>query len=273
VPELPEVETFARTLAPRIVGKRVASCRLFFRPLLKSGSPGLIRTVEGRRVAELGRRGKYLLLHFEGGLSFVFHLKMTGQFRFVPKGSAADKHSRLALRFHGPTRDVHFRDVRKFGCLYASPTEDIGSLPALAALGAEPLDVSFEEFRALIRGRKGRLKSLLLNQAFLAGIGNIYADEILFRSSLHPMRSAATLKPDDGRRLWQSIRAVLRAAIRSGGSSIRDYSDSDGRRGRFQRAHRVYGRQGEPCVRCGRPVERRVIGGRSSFFCPRCQLI
>ena len=271
MPELPEVETFARTLAGRVTGRRVSSCRLMFAPLLKSGTTRALENLRGRRIERLGRRGKYLLFHCQGGLTLVFHLKMTGRFRFVPKGEKADKHTRLVLSFRGPTCDVHFSDVRKFGCLYAVPTDDLDALPALAGLGPEPLDLKLEEFRALIRGRKGRLKSLLLNQCFVAGIGNIYADEILFRSRLHPLKSTATLKPDEVRRLWLSMKAVLKRAIERGGSSVRDYADSEGRPGRFQQSHRVYGRKSLPCFRCGRPIERQVIGGRSSFYCPVCQ--
>lgn len=271
MPELPEVETFARSLAGRLTGRRVSSSRLVFAPLLRSGPPRALESLRGRRIERLGRRGKYLLLQCQGGLTLVFHLKMTGRFLFVPEHSQPDRHTRLILSFSGLDSDLHFRDVRKFGRLYAVPTRDLEALPVIAGLGPEPLDLGLEEFRALVRGRKGRLKSLLLNQSFVAGIGNIYADEILFRSRLHPLRSTASLTPDEARQLWLSMKAVLKRAIERGGSSIRDYLDSEGRPGRFQQSHRVYGRKSLPCVRCRRPIERRVIGGRSSFFCPSCQ--
>lgn len=271
MPELPEVETFRRTLAGRVTGRRVSSCRLVFEPLLKAGSVRSLRSLAGRRIERLARRGKYLLVHCQGGLTLVFHLKMTGRFLFVPERSRPDKHTRLILSFRGLRSDLHFRDIRKFGCLYAVPTEALDALPALTGLGPEPLDLGLEEFGALIRARKGRLKSLLLNQGFVAGIGNIYADEILFRSRLHPLKSTAALGPDEVRRLWSSTKAVLERAIERGGSSIRDYLDSEGRPGRFQESHRVYGRQGRPCFRCGTSIERAVIGGRSTFFCPHCQ--
>lgn len=272
MPELPEVETFARSLERVIVGRRAASCRLVFRPLLKAGSPGSLARLAGRRVESVGRRGKYLIVRWEGGLALVFHLKMTGGFLFVPEGSRPGKHTRLVVTFRGPAPDLHFHDTRKFGCLYALPTERVERFPVIAALGPEPLAVSPEAFARLVAGRKGRLKSLLLNQAFVAGIGNIYADEILFRSGLHPLRRASTMTSDEVKRLWVSMRVVLRKAIARGGSSIRDYADSEGRRGRYQESHRVYGREGSPCVRCGAPIVRRVIGGRASFFCPKCQV-
>ncbi len=271
MPELPEVETFARTLAGRVTGQRVSSCRLVFPPLLRSGPPRALESLRGRRIERFSRRGKYLLIQCQGGLTLVFHLKMTGRFLFVPKHSQPDRHTRLILSFRSLSSDLHFRDVRKFGRLYAVPTRDLDALPVIAGLGPEPLDLGLEEFRALVRGRKGRLKSLLLNQSFIAGIGNIYADEILFRARLHPLRSAATLKPDEVRRLRLSMKAVLKRAIALGGSSIRDYLDSEGRPGRFQQSHRIYGRRSLPCVRCGRPIERQVIGGRSTFYCPKCQ--
>ncbi len=271
MPELPEVETFARSLGRGLVGRRPASVRLIFRPLLRTGSPASLARLRGRRVESVGRRGKYLLVHFERGLSLAFHLKMTGGFQFVPKGTRPDKQTRLVLTFRGPTPDLHFHDTRKFARLYALRSDVVGEFPAIAALGPEPLEVSLEDFARLIRRRKGRLKSLLLNQAFLAGIGNIYADEVLFRSRLHPLRKASTLRPEEVERLWESIRLVLRRAIARGGSSIRDYSDSEGRPGRFQESHRVYGREGEPCVGCEGPIVRKVIGGRASFYCPACQ--
>ncbi len=271
MPELPEVETFARSLERALRGRRVASVRLLFRPLLRTGSPALLSRLKGWKVESVGRRGKYLIIRFEGGLSFAFHLKMTGGFQFVPKGASPDKQTRLIFTFRGVTPDLHFRDTRKFARLYALRTEAVAGFPSIAALGPEPLEVSLEDFARLIRRRKGRLKSLLLNQAFLAGIGNIYADEILFRSRLHPLRKASTLRQEEIECLWESIRFVLRRAIARGGSSIRDYADSEGRRGSFQESHRVYGREGEPCAGCEGLIVRRVIGGRASFFCPKCQ--
>ena len=271
MPELPEVETFARSLERALRGRRVASVRLLFRPLLRTGSPALLSRLRGRKVECVGRRGKYLLIRFEGGLSLAFHLKMTGGFQFVPKGTSPEKHARLVFTFRGATPDLHFRDTRKFARLYALPTEAEAEFPSIAALGPEPLEVGLEDFARLIRRRKGRLKSLLLNQAFLAGVGNIYADESLFRARLHPLRKASTLSRGEAERLLASIQAVLRKAIARGGSSIRDYSDSEGRRGSYQESHRVYGREGEPCPGCEGLIVRKVIGGRASFFCPKCQ--
>jgi formamidopyrimidine-DNA glycosylase len=271
MPELPEVETYARSLGRTLVGRRVASVRLVFRPLLRTGSPRSLARLAGRKVESVGRRGKYLIVRFEGGRSLAFHLKMTGGFLFVPKGTRPDKSTRLVLTFRGPGPDLHFRDTRKFGRLYLLRSTEVGRFPAIARLGPEPLELGFEDFARLLRGRRGRLKSLLLNQEFLAGVGNIYADESLFRARLHPLRRARGLKPDEARRLWESIRHILRRAIRRGGSSIRDYADSEGRRGRFQESHRVYGRRGEPCFGCRGRIVREVIGGRASFFCPSCQ--
>jgi formamidopyrimidine-DNA glycosylase len=271
MPELPEVETVARSLSRRMTGRKVASCRLIFAPLLKSGLPRDLLGLSGRRVEKIARRGKYLIIRFEGGLSLVFHLKMTGGFVFVPRPSRPGQHTRLVLTFRDAGQSLHFQDIRKFGCLYVARGTEPGTLPALAGLGPEPLQISLAVFRRLVRGRRGRLKSLLLNQSFLAGIGNIYADEILFRSRLHPQRLASTLGEEDVDRLFRSIRFVLRRAVERGGSSIRDFSDSEGRRGRYQESHRAYGRESKPCPRCGTPILRRVIGGRASFFCPRCQ--
>jgi formamidopyrimidine-DNA glycosylase len=212
-----------------------------------------------------------LLVSCGSGLHLLFHLKMTGQFHWESPGTVPDKHTRLRIAFSGPGRELRVRDVRTFGVLRLLRTRRPLEDAPLGGLGPEPLELAEGEFARRLALRKGRLKSLLLNQAFLAGIGNIYADEILHDAGLHPLRSAASLSALEIRRLARSTRRILAAAVAAGGSSIRDYRDADGMHGLFQREHRVYGRKGRPCARCGTAVERRVIGGRSSFFCPRCQ--
>jgi formamidopyrimidine-DNA glycosylase len=271
VPELPEVETIRRGLARRITGRRISGCRLLGAHLLQGCRPEDLRRLRGRRVLELGRRGKYLIVTLEEGMSLVFHLKMTGQFLLADAGRPPDRHTHFILGFSRWSQDLRFRDARKFGRLRlvrrgASTRDD----PFLD-LGPEPLEIGLDAFARLIRGRKGRLKSLLLNQNFLAGIGNIYADEILFEAGLHPLTSARRLSPARVRRLWLAVRRVLGRAVARGGSSIRDYVDAEGRAGHFQLEHKVYGRDSLPCRRCGRPVRRMVIGGRSAHFCPGCQ--
>jgi formamidopyrimidine-DNA glycosylase len=271
VPELPEVETIRRGLARRIAGRRISGYRLLGGHLLQGCRPGELRRLRGRRVLELGRRGKYLIITLDDGMSLVFHLKMTGQFLLDESGRPPDRHTHLILRFGRWSQDLRFRDVRKFGRLRLVRREGGGPDDPFRDLGPEPLEVSLGAFERLVRRRPGRLKSLLLDQNFLAGIGNIYADEILFEAGLHPLTSASRLSPARVRRLWLAVRQVLGRAVARGGSSIRDYIDAEGRAGHFQLEHKVYGRGSLPCRRCGRPVRRIVIGGRSTHFCPRCQ--
>jgi formamidopyrimidine-DNA glycosylase len=270
VPELPEVETIAASLRPKIVGLRIAEVRLLLPKLVRGDAADLLK-LRGKRIESVRRRGKMLLVSCEGGVHLLFHLKMTGQFHWTPRRAPVDTHTRLCIAFRGHGRELRFRDVRKFAVLRVLVTDRPLESAALRGLGPEPLETGPVEFGRLLRRRTGRLKSLLLNQAFLAGIGNIYADEILFDAGLHPLRPAGSLSALEVRRLGASVRRILERAVAAGGSSICDYKDADGMEGSFQNSHRVYGRKGEPCVRCGEPVRRRVIGGRSSFHCPRCQ--
>jgi formamidopyrimidine-DNA glycosylase len=271
MPELPEVETIARTLEPAIRGRVIAGIELLYKPLLRRGGRKGLEGLKGRRVLGVRRRGKMLLLEYEGGRTLVFHLKMTGQFLFAGRGEARDRHTRLAVSFEDGTDELRFRDVRKFGfllCVEGDPESVCGEL---ACLGPEPLEVEFAEFAAIVKKRKGRIKSLLLNQTVIAGIGNIYADEMLFDARIHPETLASSLGKKAVERLYDSMKKILTLAIAEKGSTLQDYRDAEGKAGNFQFFHKVYDRKGEPCVTCGTPVRMTRIGGRSSHFCPRCQ--
>ncbi len=273
MPELPEVETIARSLAPRLKGRTIAGIDLVFRPLLRRGGRKGLEGVRDRRVLGVRRRGKMLLIEVEGARTLVFHLKMTGQFLFAGEGTPRDKHTRLVVRFADGRDELRFRDVRKFGflvCVEGDPEEACGEL---ACLGPEPLDVGLTEFRAILKGRRGRVKSLLLDQTQIAGVGNIYADETLFEARIHPETPASSLGAGAVERLYRSLRKILASAVEAGGSTLTDegYLDADGNPGDFQFAHKVYDRTGEPCLVCGTPIKMRRVGGRSSHFCPRCQ--
>jgi formamidopyrimidine-DNA glycosylase len=214
-----------------------------------------------------------LLIECEGARTLVFHLKMTGQFLFAGEGAPRDKHVRLVIRFEDGRDEVRFRDVRKFGFLLCLEGEPERACAELAGLGPEPFDVGLAEFRAILAVRKGRIKSLLLDQARIAGVGNIYADETLFEARIHPETPASSLKPGEVERLYLSMRKILAAAVEAGGSTLTDagYHDADGNAGDFQFSHKVYGRTGEPCLACGAPIAMKRVGGRSSHFCPSCQ--
>jgi formamidopyrimidine-DNA glycosylase len=271
MPELPEVETIAAGLRRTAVGLVFRTIRVTRPALIRDGRAADLRRFRGASILDVRRRGKMLIVTCSGDRALVFHLKMTGRFVWEASGLPPDKHTHLAMAFHGKRRELRFRDVRKFGFVRCLRASRAGDCPELASLGPEPLSIAFEDFSRLLAARKGRLKSLLLNQRFLAGIGNIYADEMLFAARLHPERRAAALTAKERHRLWSAMQDILRRAVAAGGSTVRDYRSSDGHDGRFQFEHRVYGRGGAPCPRCGGLVRRHVIGGRSSFFCRRCQ--
>jgi len=270
MPELPEVETIARSVAPRILGRTVAGVDLLYRPLLRKGRRALA-SLAGRRVLGVRRRGKMLLVEVEGGRTLVFHLKMTGQFLFAGSTEPRDKHVRLVLGFVDGRDELRFRDVRKFGFLLCLEGPPESACEELARLGPEPLGVGLPEFSAILKSRKGRVKSVLLDQSRIAGIGNIYADEMLFEARIHPLTPASSLKGPRVRKLYDSMRRILAQAIEAGGSTVQDFRDASGNPGEFQLAHRVYDRTGEPCLSCGTPIRMTRVGGRSSHFCPRCQ--
>jgi formamidopyrimidine-DNA glycosylase len=280
VPELPEVETVARDLRPRIVGATIVGARTSWARTLRTHTPeAFAEAVAGRRVEGVSRRAKLVVIELSGHAALTIHLKMTGQLFVVPADAPVDPYVRLVLEL-GDGREVRFRDIRKFGKigLYGRDpvtgelVAEVGGAAVFAGLGPEPLDPTFtvREFRRRLRRRSGRLKPLLLDQSFLAGVGNIYADEALWASRLHPLRTAGTLHPADERHLYEAVRTVLAEAIERRGSSIDDYTAPDGD-GSMQERLQVYQRTGEPCPRCGRPIKRIVIGARSTHFCSWCQ--
>ena len=280
MPELPEVETVARDLRPRLVGATIVGARTNWVRTLRSQDPvGFADDVAGREILAVGRRAKLLVVELSGDAALTIHLKMTGQLFVVPAATREDPYVRLVLEL-ADGREVHFRDIRKFGKigLYGRDpvtgelVEDVGGISVFAHVGPEPLDeaLTLRAFRSRIRRRKGRLKPLLVDQSFVAGVGNIYADEALWRARLHPLRTASSLRPADERRLYEAIREVLGEAVARRGSSIDDYTAPDGD-GSMQDRLDVYQRTGEPCRRCGRPIKRIVIGARSTHFCSWCQ--
>jgi formamidopyrimidine-DNA glycosylase len=277
MPELPEVETIARGLSKRITGDVIESVWLGSKPEpLKSTPEELVRTLEHARIAVVRRMGKHVVFHLEpetarprkhvpnsSGAQWTVHLGMTGSLRVCDPQAEIAPHTHAILKLRSG-RELRFVDPRRFGRL--SVHRD-----GFQAAGVEPLDVGFELFAGLFRGRKTPIKSALLNQKLLRGVGNIYADEALARAGVRPRRRAATLTRRELRRLYAGLQKVLTLAIAAGGSSISDYVDADGEPGFFQIQHRVYGREGKPCRRCGTPIKRAVIAGRSSHYCPKCQ--
>ncbi|MBI2782101.1 MAG: bifunctional DNA-formamidopyrimidine glycosylase/DNA-(apurinic or apyrimidinic site) lyase [Chloroflexi bacterium] len=280
MPELPEVETVARDLRGLVVGARITGVRVSWLKTLRSGDVAAFEAaVVGRTIVGTSRRAKLVVLDLDDDSAITIHLKMTGQLFVVQAGVLEDPYIRLVLAF-ADGRELWFRDIRKFGRVGVarrSPVTgdlegELGGPKGFKGFGPEPLDPQFTArvFRRRIRGRKGRLKPLLLDQAFLAGVGNIYADEALWAARLHPLRSAASLLPADEGRLYREIRRILAEAVERRGSSVDDYTAPEGD-GSMQEQLQVYQRAGEPCFRCGRPIRRVVIGARSTHFCSWCQ--
>jgi formamidopyrimidine-DNA glycosylase len=267
MPELPEVETIRAELAPRLTGRSLVRVEIH--------DPRLTRPIdlfevaeelEGDRVVALERRGKYLVLRLESGLALLVHLRMTGSFGFEPT-----THVRAVLELDDGTR-LAYRDVRRFGTWLV--LEDAELDPYLAGKnGPEPLGPRFtaDWLANRLALRRAALKAVLLDQRVVAGLGNIYADEALWRARLSPLRPASSLSRDEVGRLHRAIRAALRTGIERHGSTLGEYSRPDGSPGRMQEEFRVYGRDGLPCPRCGTPIAKARVGGRGTSFCPRCQ--
>ncbi|TAN21343.1 MAG: bifunctional DNA-formamidopyrimidine glycosylase/DNA-(apurinic or apyrimidinic site) lyase [Acidobacteria bacterium] len=272
MPELPEVETVARGLRSQILGQRIEDVRLRRASVLR-GNPEAFAGLAGSRIAAIERAGKYLVFSLEGAKlrwQLLFHLGMTGQLVLAAPEAPLAAHTHAHLRLSGG-RELRFRDPRRFGKIALAPAPAGGgfALELGIAPGAEPLEIAAPAFVALFRGRAAPIKSALMNQKLLRGLGNIYADESLFRAGIHPR--ARRVSAPRLRRLRLAIREVLHEAIAAGGSSISDYVDSRGEPGWFHLQHRVYGRTGEPCPGCGRPIRRTVLAGRSAHFCAHCQ--
>ena len=272
MPELPEVETVRRRLEPVLVGRRFDHVEILDPRLTRPEDPVEVAAeLTGERVEAVDRRGKYVVVRFESGRALLIHLRMTGTLLHVDEVPEEDPHRRAVVRLDDGS-DVIYRDVRRFGTwLLSEPGE---AQPYLAArLGGEPLAQAFTAKRLgeALAGRRAPVKAAILDQRRLAGVGNIYADEALWRARIHPLRPAGELDEDELRALHRGIRAALKAGIERQGATLRDYRTPDGGSGRMQHEFKVYGREGEPCERCGRPIEKIRAAGRGTWFCPKCQ--
>ena len=267
MPELPEVETTVRGLARVLEGRRIRSVEAR-RPDLRRALPlDLGQRLTGARVTGLRRRAKYGLIDTDRADTLVFHLGMSGHWRVDP--GELRKHDHFVIEIDEGRR-VALNDARRFGSLDLVPTDTLGDWPPFQALGPEPLDLDPGELRRRLAGRKAAIKLLLLDQRIVAGLGNIYVCEALYRAGIHPRRAGGSVSLERLKRLVVAIREVLEEAIEAGGSTLRDFASPDGELGYFSKSFAVYGREGQPCA-CGGVVRRIVQGGRSTFCCPQCQ--
>jgi formamidopyrimidine-DNA glycosylase len=269
VPELPEVETTRRGLEPYLVGQRIARVAVRHRGLRWKVRADLPRLLCGRTVRALARRSKYLLIDCNGWL--IVHLGMSGSLRVVPADAPAGKHDHLDIVLESG-KALRLTDPRRFGAVIWTE-QDPARHPLLRKLGPEPFAPEFDAdwLFARTRGRKAAVKNLLMDNHLVCGVGNIYANESLFRAGIHPARAGGRISKARYARLVGAVRETLHDAIRAGGSSLRDFVHADGSPGYFQQTYFVYDRAGEPCKRCGTPIKAVRIGQRSAFYCPRCQ--
>jgi formamidopyrimidine-DNA glycosylase len=265
MPELPEVETLKRELEETIVGKKIREVCVHHSAVIRQpGVEKFKKELTGATFTHVLRKAKVLILELSTGKSLAIHLKMTGQLVYPGSGRA----SRVSFRLSdGKTLD--FNDQRLFAELRV--LDDWRTLPFIQGLGPEPFDLTVEQFKQMLSVKKTKIKPLLLDQTFISGIGSLYAAEILFRAGIHPERSAASLADQEKEALFKQTRDVLRQAIRCGGSSVDEYVRLSGRQGGYKKYHKVYGREGKPCLACTTPIKRTALGGRGTYFCPRCQ--
>lgn len=284
MPELPEVETIVRDLARPLTGATIDRFDLRRHDVLRAGADRL-QSLAGRRIAAVTRQGKRIVIETTSGdsadatrkntardtMQIVIHLGMSGRLSLSPTAAPLKPHTHLRVSLGGREDELRFRDPRRFGGVWLFGTGEVPSaLPYVGALGPDALTISSKQLTPILNARR-QIKALLLDQRRIAGLGNIYADEALFRAGVHPLTPASQLAPAKIAKLARAIRTVLQAALRFGGTTLIDYRRPDGQAGSYAAHHRVYGREGKPCMRCGKKITRIVAAGRSSHFCPRCQ--
>ncbi len=272
MPEMPEIETIVRKLRKVLIGKQIAGVRLSGLPLRKPIGDTFASKLCGRTIRKIVRRGKYLILELEPRAFWLMHLGMSGRVLYHPPAGEVARHTHAIIKFSDST-ELEYRDHRRFGLLAVYELLHIKNIPELSGLGIDPLSPKFNRdwLFPLLRKSRQDMKSFLLDQRQIAGLGNIYACEALFFARINPARRCCTLTPGETARLVLSIRKVLRLAIRYRGTSFSDFMDSDGNPGENQNNLKVFQREGEDCMRCGAPIRRIKQGNRSTFFCNHCQ--
>jgi len=279
MPELPEVQTIKSDLEKSVCGAKIVRVLINNPKVIRQPSPAVFKkSLEGLSIKRMLRRGKLLILELSNGKFLTVHFKMTGQLvlrttavknKLSDTGPSVKTDSRVVFYLSGG-RILDFNDQRLFGELRL--IDDWRKLAFIQKLGPEPFDLTYSDFKDMLLKRKTEIKPLLMEQSFIAGIGNIYAAEILFHAGINPRRSAQSLTKEEQAALYKQIQAVLKSAIKHGGSSVDDYVRVSGKDGDYGRFHQVYGREGKPCFVCSKPVERIAQGGRGTYFCPKCQV-
>ena len=273
MPEMPEVEIIRRYLDTQVAGKKIIHLTILLPRMIKwPDVEGFRALVTGRTIKGMNRRGKYLLMELDNASKVVFHLRMTGRLVYEPAGDTTDHHARVIFHLQDGASLV-YGDTRTLGTIHGLKPQELGMLKGLAEMGPEPLSAEFtaEYLYRTASQRKVAIKSFLLNQKYIGGIGNIYADEALFLAGIHPLRPANSLTQTECGKLWESVNKVIADGIADGGTTFRDYQNGEGGKGSHQEHLYVYGRKGEQCRICSALLERITVGGRGTHFCPHCQ--
>ncbi|UOF92666.1 DNA-formamidopyrimidine glycosylase [Fodinisporobacter ferrooxydans] len=274
MPELPEVETVRRSLHALIVGKTIQDVSVLLPRIIRTPDDiqQFIQLLKGRTVQKVDRRGKYLLIHFDEGQTLVSHLRMEGKYGLYQSSEPVELHTHVRF-FFTDGMELRYRDVRQFGTMDFVSTGDYRAIPGLHGIGVEPLDdaLTVRQFRNALIRKHTTIKAALLDQSCIAGLGNIYVDESLFLSGIHPERQVSTLKAKQFADLYTSVRTILANAVAAGGSSVKSYVNGYGTSGQFQHQLLVYGKQGTACPHCGHVIEKLRVAGRGTHICPNCQ--
>jgi len=273
MPEMPEVETVVRGLRKTIIGRRIIDVKIKPTAQIFPDKKEFSKIIKGAVFEKAERRGKNILLGLDNDFTLWVHLKMTGHFYYLPSSEPVGKHDHVVFELENDGHNLRFNDYRRFGRLRLFPSLDLWKQPGLADLGPEPLDMSADDFVNLVRSRRRMIKPALMDQTFIAGLGNIYADESLFLSRLHPMRLTDSISRAKLRELFGHIQCLFSKSIRMMGTSVDTFAGVNAQPGKFQNYLQVYGRDGESCVHCGTVIKRQKIGSRSAHFCPRCQRV
>jgi len=272
MPELPEVETVVRALRKCVIGQTITWVDVNRDDRIYPAKSEFISLLAGETIKAIRRRGKNILIDLTGGKTLWVHLKMTGHFYYLPSSVPIEKHDHIVFHLLENGNNLRFNDYRRFGRLRIFPTPEIMKQKGLAELGPEPLDINRKQFVSLLKNSRRMIKPALLDQTYIAGLGNIYTDEALYRARIHPRRLTDSLSTQKAGELHGYIQDILKKAIRLMGTSVDTFAGVNGRPGRFQKYLMAYGREGEPCDRCGRKIRREKIGSRSAHYCPRCQI-
>lgn len=274
MPEMPEVETVRRGLQAQVKGRKITHVEIRYQALITGPVDQFIEFTTGAVIEDIGRRAKFLLIHLNNGYTIISHLRMEGRYRISADPSAIDKHSHAIFTLDNGEKMI-YNDVRKFGRMQLWPTAELANNKSLKKLGPEPLskEFTFDNLKPRILRHRKDIKTVLLDQSVMSGLGNIYVDEVLWKVKIHPETSANHLNDTEIQKIIDASNEEMKLAIKSGGSTVRSYIDSTGHKGNMQNNLKVYGKEGTPCPRCGTEIQKIKVGGRGTHFCPKCQVV